>query len=247
MQKRVISAIALVLVTMVLTSIFQPLAFIQALAQSQGCRVFPETRMALCGRFLSYWDQHGGLYQFGYPITNEFRQSSKLTNKEYTVQYFQRTVFEYHPENKPPYDVLLSLLGAEKYQNEYCHGHPQADYPLYPTAEKVQIERDGNITTTSFETPDSPTTVRAYYSTTLPQFGWERIALGETRDTLRFGYRPYPTSATAPVACPHSSDPTRRPIYGGYMSAVETKAGEGGRTGVTVTILEEIPPHGRQP
>jgi carboxyl-terminal processing protease len=27
------------------------------------------------------------------------------------VQYFERAVFEYHPENEPPYDVLLSQLG----------------------------------------------------------------------------------------------------------------------------------------
>jgi hypothetical protein len=29
------------------------------------------------------------------------------------VQYFERAVFEYHPENDEPYRVLLRRLGAE--------------------------------------------------------------------------------------------------------------------------------------
>ncbi|HMP43220.1 MAG TPA: peptidase S8, partial [Roseiflexaceae bacterium] len=29
----------------------------------------------------------------------------------YTVQYFERRRFEFHPENQPPYHVLLSLMG----------------------------------------------------------------------------------------------------------------------------------------
>ena len=31
----------------------------------------------------------------------------------YTVQWFERARFELHPENKPPYNVLLGLLGNE--------------------------------------------------------------------------------------------------------------------------------------
>jgi hypothetical protein len=33
--------------------------------------------------------------------------------QEYTVQWFERARFEHHPENDPPYDVLLGLLGVE--------------------------------------------------------------------------------------------------------------------------------------
>src|SRR5205807_1632180 len=41
------------------------------------------------------------------------------TNKFYTAQYFERSVLEYHPENKPPYDVLLSQLGTSRYKFKY--------------------------------------------------------------------------------------------------------------------------------
>ncbi len=82
-------------------------------------RYFPETGKTVKGRFLEYWTQHGGLAQQGYPISDEFQERSDTDGKTYTVQYFERAVFEYHPENRPPYDVLLSLLGSFRYQARY--------------------------------------------------------------------------------------------------------------------------------
>jgi hypothetical protein len=35
------------------------------------------------------------------------------------VQYFERAVFELHPENAAPFDVLLSQLGTFRYQAKY--------------------------------------------------------------------------------------------------------------------------------
>lgn len=73
---------------------------------------FPETKHWVGSVFWQYWQQHGGLMQQGYPISDEFSEVSALNGKRYTVQYFERAVFEYHPENRPPYDVLLSQLGT---------------------------------------------------------------------------------------------------------------------------------------
>jgi pimeloyl-ACP methyl ester carboxylesterase len=71
------------------------------------------------GKFLTYWQQHGGLTQQGFPISDEFQEKSDLDGKTYTVQYFERAVFELHPENAPPYDVLLSQLGTFRYNHKY--------------------------------------------------------------------------------------------------------------------------------
>src|SRR5436853_146356 len=76
---------------------------------------FPETGKTVSGALLDYWTAHGGLVQQGYPIADEFQEKSDLDGKTYTVQYFQRAVFELHPENQPPFDVLLSQLGT--YEN----------------------------------------------------------------------------------------------------------------------------------
>ncbi len=83
---------------------------------SAGSQLFKETGKRVGGRFLQYWQESGGLAQQGYPISDEFMEKSELDGKTYRVQYFERAVFEMHPENKPPYDVLLSQLGTFRYK-----------------------------------------------------------------------------------------------------------------------------------
>ncbi|HMA33473.1 MAG TPA: S41 family peptidase [Chloroflexia bacterium] len=89
-----------------------------------GSVLFPQTGHRLGGRFQQYWTAHGGLAQQGYPLSDEFTEVSAATGQPYTVQYFERAVFEYHPENRPPYDVLLSRLGATELAAHYPTGAP---------------------------------------------------------------------------------------------------------------------------
>src|SRR5438477_2618661 len=93
------------------------------LAQT-GSRTFPQTGKTVSGRFLEYWDGHGGLAQQGFPISSEIKETSDTDGKVYTVQYFERAVFEAHPENARPNDVLLSLLGVFLYSQKYPGGAP---------------------------------------------------------------------------------------------------------------------------
>jgi hypothetical protein len=79
--------------------------------QGPDNRYFPETGHNLSGPFRAYWESRGGLSLFGYPITEEFSAPSS-DGKEYRQQYFERARMEYHPENSPPNDVLLGLLGV---------------------------------------------------------------------------------------------------------------------------------------
>jgi len=83
---------------------------------------FPETGHTVRGIFWQYWQGHGGLTQQGYPISEEMQEKSDLNGQTYTVQYFERAVFERHPENPPPYDVLLSQLGTFRYKDTYASG-----------------------------------------------------------------------------------------------------------------------------
>ncbi len=77
-------------------------------------RYFAATGHDLQGSFLQYWEENGGLAQFGYPISDELEETSATDGKTYTVQYFERNRFEYHPENAgTPYDVLMGLLGRD--------------------------------------------------------------------------------------------------------------------------------------
>jgi plastocyanin len=78
-------------------------------ARVPGAAYFEETGHNLSGRFLEYWEENGGLAVFGFPLSEEFEQ--ELGGKTYRVQYFERARFEAHPENQPPYDVLLGQFG----------------------------------------------------------------------------------------------------------------------------------------
>lgn len=102
-----------------------------AAATTAACITFPETGKQLCDRFLEYWQANGGLAQQGLPLSNVFPERSAVNGQTYHVQYFERAVFELHPKNARPYDVLLSLLGREKYLAQYPKGEPSAA-PLPP-------------------------------------------------------------------------------------------------------------------
>jgi len=75
-----------------------------------GYAYFPETGHNVGPRFGAYWREHGGLAQFGFPLTELFEQRLAAGNI-YTVQYFERARFALHPENAAPYDLLLGQFG----------------------------------------------------------------------------------------------------------------------------------------
>lgn len=87
-----------------------------------GTQYFTETGHNLGGDFLSYWTINGGIAVFGLPITEEFKETNPADGKEYTVQYFERNRFEFHPEAAPGTRVQLGLLGAEIYRQLYGTG-----------------------------------------------------------------------------------------------------------------------------
>jgi polysaccharide biosynthesis protein PslG len=76
----------------------------------------PETRHTIRGAFLTFWTRYGGTQQFGYPLSEEFSEINALDHRPYTVQYFERSRFEYHPGLAPEYGgVVLGQLGKEQY------------------------------------------------------------------------------------------------------------------------------------
>jgi hypothetical protein len=100
-----------------------PFTFPKSSAQN-GCRYFPETQHNVCGDVLATWHASGlefdgkkgkseaeNLALFGLPLSD--LQTENIQGKDYQVQWFERARFELHPENAPPYNVLLGLLGNE--------------------------------------------------------------------------------------------------------------------------------------
>jgi glucose/arabinose dehydrogenase len=103
-------------------------------AHAPDGRFFPQTGHNLAGPFRAYWEQHGGLAIYGYPLSEPFSERSATDGKVYTVQYFERNRFEWHPENADPrYQVLLGLLGAQ------IGGFPTPALPPSDTAAPLAV------------------------------------------------------------------------------------------------------------
>jgi hypothetical protein len=87
-------------------------------AHAADARCFPETGQCISGRIRAFWEQNGGLAVFGYPISAPNQESIRDTGSAYLTQWFERNRFEVHPENLPPYDVLLGRLGDDLLQRQ---------------------------------------------------------------------------------------------------------------------------------
>jgi hypothetical protein len=127
----------------------------QVVHTSSNYRLFPETGKRVGCEFLDYWEEHGGLAQQGYPISDEFIEVSDLNGQPYRVQYFERAVFEFHPENEPQNRVLLSQLGTFRYRDKHGGqaGTPTATpRPSANAGTCVPTMRQGN----SSPKPDAP-------------------------------------------------------------------------------------------
>jgi|GEM_PF-2149656 len=123
MRARRLRYITSAVIALLTVPLLQPVIPMDVLAQPR-CQTFKETGKTTCDRFMQYWQKNGGLPQQGYAISEEMQEQSETDGKTYTVQYFERAVFEKHPENQPPNDVLLSLLGNFLYNQKYPKGAP---------------------------------------------------------------------------------------------------------------------------
>lgn len=84
-----------------------PFAPLPNQASTDAVWYFPATQHTLSGEFLNYWKDHGSVTNLGYPISQEFQDNGR------TIQYFERVVMEFWPENPDPYKVLLRSVGRD--------------------------------------------------------------------------------------------------------------------------------------
>lgn len=85
-----------------------------------------ETSHALAEPFLSYWNKNGNVGLFGYPISEAIQQDGM------TVQWFERTRMEYHPDLASKGQAIeLTLLGKIAYSRT---PNGAAEVPAAPAA-----------------------------------------------------------------------------------------------------------------
>jgi hypothetical protein len=116
---------------------------------SADCATLSQTGHTLRGTFLHYWQNNGGLAVFGFPLTEEFTEINAADGKSYTVQYFERNRFEYHPEQVERYQVLLGLLGSETLaKGRQVLDRPVAQVPDYTAPPVVAAPVGAPVTLT---------------------------------------------------------------------------------------------------
>ncbi len=76
-------------------------------------RTFPETGQTSSNAFYEFWLAHGQAAILGYPVSPTFRWRQTDDAPEIVVQFYERAVLEWHPENPPPERVQLRRLGDE--------------------------------------------------------------------------------------------------------------------------------------
>jgi hypothetical protein len=75
-------------------------------------RYFPQTGQIVQYGFKEIWETRGGQPIFGLPLSGEIEEQLD-DGQTYTVQYFERARFEYHPSQPAGQRVLISLLGRK--------------------------------------------------------------------------------------------------------------------------------------
>lgn len=84
---------------------YKPGSEIPYQGRTQPCRTYPETGYAICFDFLEFFDEFGGVAQFGYPISNLEDRDGRI------VQYFYKARLEWRPEMPSGERVVVSDLG----------------------------------------------------------------------------------------------------------------------------------------
>lgn len=112
---RVCSSTCLTLVVVVSVCLLVSSVPFPLQAQSSQ-RCFDETNLCISGRIRTFWEENGGLPVFGLPITPQ--QEEVIEGQTLEVQWFERNRLELHPENQPPYDVLLGRLGVDRLEQQ---------------------------------------------------------------------------------------------------------------------------------
>ena len=71
---------------------------------------FPQTGHTLSGKFRDFWQQHGGLPMFGFPISEPVNEAG------IQVQYFERARLELHPDSGgSSMTVTITPLGTQEW------------------------------------------------------------------------------------------------------------------------------------
>ncbi len=104
-------------------------------ASERGSRYYPQIGHAVSGDFLSYFDRHGGVDRFGFPIAEPLAVKGEL------VQDFQRGRLVWHLDRTPSNRVTPEPIGRVYFEAQGLDPALLDPIPCPPGAEVVVAER----------------------------------------------------------------------------------------------------------
>jgi sortase (surface protein transpeptidase) len=107
---------------------------------------FSETGYCIDGRVRDFWLANGGLAVFGLPLTPV--QVEHIEGQPRTVQWFERSRIELHPELPAPYDLQLGRVGAEAQVFAALNGPSATEAPRGVTC--AQFAETGHVVCDAF-------------------------------------------------------------------------------------------------
>jgi hypothetical protein len=111
-------------------------------------RYFSETGHSVLNGFKAFFDANGGVGRFGFPLTDEFQERNPADDRTYTVQYFERARFEWHPETS---SVALGKIGQEQFNAVGKPNGTPLDKPLTLPPDKRYFPETRHILAGSFK------------------------------------------------------------------------------------------------
>ena len=119
---------------------------------------------------------------FGYPISEEFTEVNDADGKQYTVQYFERNRFEWHPELSPPDNVQLGLLGVEYARSNNLDPLARIELPAPLPAADTDLSNDPRLA--DLVDPALLPAIQELGAT--PQFRWVPAVIIQNKVVVQF-------------------------------------------------------------
>jgi lipoprotein-anchoring transpeptidase ErfK/SrfK len=127
----------------------QPFARIDTAPDTNDRIYFPETGHTVAMGFQDFWERHGGADIFGNPTTEEYMDPAS----GYSVQYFERAVFEWHAEGPGAPHVELRNVGTRAAARASINTAPVPQAEDIPTYDPNLWNDSGPANPTDVTTP----------------------------------------------------------------------------------------------
>jgi hypothetical protein len=213
-------------------------------SRTSSCLTYRETGKTVCGAFLLYWEQHGGVIRLGRPLSNPLGETTLSGGRvvTQTVQYFDYAILR-APVSNPSISQITKLdASPDSFSQHYPKGElkPYIEQPpRLPDARDITIVQGagsghGPSITMRYATSTTIRDIQDFYAEVMQKNKWEYIC---------FYYCDTPQNSNIPgVGFWWFADPTSAGQESGYSMELEIIWKSVDERAVTIRMYPDGPP-----